>query len=81
MTTNTDHTDTSADRPPLAVGMWLGTHNRIKAMDHFRYGWRATDQIGASFRQDCFPNGLRASDRAESCVGLPRRPWPPAPES
>ena len=66
-----------SDRTYLAVGMHLGTENRIRKMERFKYGWRMADTTGAVYKSTDFPNGLRATDHIEPDVTKrPVVPWP-----
>lgn len=61
----------------LAVGMYLGTENRIAKMERFKYGWRMTDTTGAVYKSTEFPDGLKATTHEEPDVDKrPRTPWP-----
>ena len=64
----------------MQVGQYLGSENRIARMTHFKYGWKMRDSTGEEYKQPDFPEGMRTSDIAESCVDKPRTPWPAAPE-
>ena len=57
--------------------MYLGTHNRIRKMERFKYGWRMTDTTGAVYKSPDFPNGMRATPHLEPDVDKrPYVPWP-----
>lgn len=60
----------------LAVGQWLGTDNKIVKMQEYKYGWKAWDSTGVTYRQPEFPYGLRTADRPQSCIGEFRTEWP-----
>ena len=58
----------------LETGQWLGTENQIRRLEQFRYGWKATDDTGATYRQDWMPNGLATSDDSQGEKVY--TPWP-----
>jgi hypothetical protein len=64
----------------LAVGQWLGTHNRIGSMrwEPSYAAWRVTDSTGVTYYQERMRDGMLVSRTAHG-VKVPA-PWPPPPK-
>ena len=58
----------------LEVGQWLGTHNKIVAMQHNVEGWRVEDETGVFYFQSRYADGLFTGNTRDS--DKVRTSWP-----